>query len=109
MGSIIMNEDREFIATYPPPTHPGGFIKYGSALSQACKIYPYQLSCLYCQLITGLHPPSWGKKYSEFFERIGALADATATKLGHVTKYTVLLKKVSNDKDMSRVPYLDDF
>lgn len=105
MGSIIADYG-EYIATYPPPDHPSGFVR---STEKALKYYTYQLSCLYCQLVSGDSPPSYKTIHYYIWDTLTTLADATEAKLGRSNKYTTVLKTVAKDKNLSRVPNLDVF
>jgi len=116
MGSIILDyRDDAYSATYPPPQARNGRVP--SALTKdALSIYTYQLSCLYCQLISKAEPPVWNR-IANFRNDLGNLIRSTRAKIGLAhngstdasNKFVSVLVDLYKTNDHTRLPDLDIF
>lgn len=105
MGSIVPDENGEYIATYPPPEFPSGIVE---DTTHALKHYSYMLACLYCSLIAGRSPPPYNGVKSvsmnreRFARMLKELGDKTLARLrirvheGDVPDHVALVYKVSD-------------
>jgi len=110
MGSIIMSKyDGMYSATYPPPQAKSGRVP-ASLKKDALSIYTYQLSCLYCQLISRAEPPVWNRStYYQYFSDLNKMITTTAKIGGEGNRFISVLIDFYKSRNPSTIPDLDKF
>jgi hypothetical protein len=105
MGSIIPTYGK-YIATFPPPGNTGHI---DINVDDPLKIYTYQLSLLYCNLLTGKMGPHH-KQTHVYYDMLETLVTATRPKLkGKSNKYIRVLERVIRDRSIDNIDSLNVF
>lgn len=105
MGSVIVNSYMEYTTTFPPPAFLSGFLKVDTRNPDADPryIYSYQLSVLFCKLVTGyLLGPTYGLDKDQYRRALTGLAHLAINKIGS-NPYSDLLLKVALDNSLVNI------
>ncbi len=112
MASIIHDEYGDHLATHPPPVDALGSWENGSSATEgfvninkgggkdselAQKIYAYQLSLLYIDLVANIQPPTFESDHITYFEGVNDFISYTVDTIGKDNKYMKVVINMLND------------